>query len=334
MLAVSLVCLATLFTWIAVLCTNRLSRLRLRAHPRANAFAMIALAVVGGVFPVRQALHWLNARQAAEEKSAHTIVLDSARTLSGIDMPVGTRLLVRLEGRPDTFETATFPRPIPVAGIPVASLQRYLAKADSQDYRPTGASASLPEDETADGWRCSRGHKVEFKAADDGTLRFSSCHLAAGNTLNGQPLPAGTWVSLRQGARPASDFHHVDGWLLRTDGSEPSTVHDMPLLKAELRLDSARKLVWFEGSLGKEYTLGPMTYPTGTRVATASAKIAAAKPGDMVFSPSRGRSAGRSDGDDVPAGQSVLQASDGTVRAVMSNHAAGVLDVASIGMNP
>ena len=35
MLAVSLVCLATLLTWIAVLCTNRLARTRLRARPRS-----------------------------------------------------------------------------------------------------------------------------------------------------------------------------------------------------------------------------------------------------------------------------------------------------------
>jgi hypothetical protein len=334
MLAVSLVCLATLLTWIAVLCTNRLARMRLRARPRFNAMAMLALAVIGGIFPARLALRWIDTSQAAAEKAAHTMVLDAPRTLTGIAMPAGTRLLVHVAGRPDTFESARFPTPVPVAGIPVASLERYLARSGLREFRATGASATLPEDETADGWRCGRGHKVEFKADDDGTLRFSSCHLAAGSQLEGKPLPAGTWVALRHGARPASDFRHVDGWLLRTDGSEPSMVGGMPLLKAELRLDRARKLVWYEGSLGKEYALGPMTYPTGTRVATASATVAGAKPGDLVFSPSRGRSAVRNDGDDVPSGQSVLQAPDGTVRAVMSNRAAGVLDVASIGTTP
>ncbi|ARP87992.1 hypothetical protein [Bordetella genomosp. 9] len=333
-LAVSLVCLATLLTWIAVLCTNRIARLRLRAHPRANAAAMLVLALVGGIFPVRQAVHWFEARQAAEKQAAHTLVLDAPRTLDGIAMPAGTRLLLHQRGRPESYETAHFPRPVPVDGIAVASLQRYLAKSDANTFRAIGASGVLPEDEIADGWRCSRGHKVEFKAADDGRLRFTSCHLAGGNTLDGQPLPAGTWVALRQGARPASDFRHVDGWLLRTDGSEPSIVAGMPLLKAELRLDRDRRLVWFEGSLGKEYALGPMTYPTGTRVATASATLEGARPGDLVFSPSRGRAAGRNDGDDVPAGQSVLQAADGAVRAVMSNRAAGVLDFASIGVTP
>jgi hypothetical protein len=334
MLTVSLVCLATLLTWIAMLCTNRLARLRLRAHPRVNVAAMLTLAVVGGLFPGRLALRWLDDRQAAEDQAAHTIVLDKPDTLAGIDMPTGTRLRVRLPGRPDTFASAAFPHPVLVAGIPVAGLERYLAKSGAQEFRATGASATLPEDENADGWRCARGHKVEFKATGDSALRFSSCHLATGNLLGGQPLPAGTWVALRHGARPASDFQHVDGWLLRTDGSESSTVAGMPLLKAELRLDRDRKLVWFEGSLGKEYALGPMTYPTGTRVTTASATVQGAKPGDLVFSPSRGRSAGRNDGDDVPAGQSVLQAADGTVRAVMSNRAAGVLDVASIGVTP
>ncbi|CAM3591688.1 SAF domain-containing protein [Bordetella sputigena] len=334
MLAVSLVCLATLLTWIAVLCTNRLARLRLRARPRMNAVAMLALAVIGGIFPARLALHWLDGRQAAAEEAAHTMILDGPRPLGGVDMPAGTRLLVRVAGQPDTFEAARFPRPVPVAGIPVIGLQRYLAKSGSREYRATGASGTLPVDETADGWRCTRGHKVEFKPAEDGTLRFSSCHLAAGNQLDGKSLPAGTWVALRQGARPASDFQHVDGWLLRTDGSEASMIAGMPLLKADLRLDRARKLVWFEGSLAQEYVLGPMTYPAGTRVATAGAAVAGAKPGDLVFSPSRGRSAGRDDGDDVPSGKSVLQAPDGTVRGVMSNRAAGVLDVASIGSTP
>lgn len=334
MLAVSLVCLATLLTWIAVLCTNRLARTRLRARPRSNAVAMLALAIVGGIFPARLALHWFDTRQAAADQAAHTLVLDASRTLAGIDMPAGTRLLVRLPGRPDTFEMAYFPRPVPVGGIPVNSLERYLAQSGVREFRATGASGALPEDESADGWRCTRGHKVEFKADDNGALRFSSCHLAAGNTVDGQPLPAGTWVALRHGPRPATDFQHVDGWLLRTDGSEPSMVAGMPLLKADLRLDRARKLLWFEGSLGKEYTLGPMTYPAGTRVATASATVAGAKLGDLVFSPSRGRSAGRNDGDDVPSGQSVLQSPDGSVRGVMSNRAAGVLDVASIGTTP
>ncbi|ANN68762.1 hypothetical protein [Bordetella bronchialis] len=334
MLAVSLVCLATLLTWIAVLCTNRLARMRLRARPRSNAVAMLALAVLGGIFPVRLALRWMDGHQAAADKAAHTVVLDGPRTLGGIDMPAGTRLLVRLEDRPDTFEAAHFPGPVPVGGIPVVSLERYLAKSGVQQFRATGASGTLPGDEAADGWRCARGHKVEFKPDEDGRLRFSSCHLAAGNTVGGQSLPAGTWVALRHGARPASDFQHVDGWLLRTDGSDPSMVAGMPLLKADLRLDRQRKLVWFEGSLASEYDLGPMTYPAGTRVATAGAAVAGAKPGDMVFSPSRGRSASRNDGDDVPSGQSVLQAPDGTVRAVMSNRAAGVLDVASIGTTP
>jgi hypothetical protein len=332
-LAVSLICLATLLTWIAILCTNRVARLRLRIRPRRRIAAMLVLAVIGGVFPARQASRWLDDQRAARRDAAHTVVLDEARTLGGIAMPAGTRLLLRVPGRPDTFESATFPTPVPVAGIAVTGLQRYLAKAGDQDYRATGASATLAQDETVEGWRCGRGHKVEFKADND-ALRFSSCHLAAGNTVDGQPLPAGTWVSLRQGARPASDFRHVDGWLLRTDGSEAAVVADMPLLKAELRLDRDRKLVWFEGSLGKEYVLGPMTYPTGTRVATAGAALAGVQAGDLVFSPSRGRSADRNDGDSVQAGQSVLQARDGTVRAVMSNRAAGVLDFASIGVTP
>jgi hypothetical protein len=334
MLAVSLICLATLLTWIAVLCTNRLARLRLRARPRTGAAAMLALAMLGAIFPARQAARWLDQRQAAQRQAAHTMVLDQGRTLAGIAMPAGTRLLVRVPGQLDTFETAAFPQPVSVAGIAVTGLDRYLAKAGDQEYRVTSASATLADDQTAEGWRCSRGHRVELKAGEAGVLRFSSCHLAQGNTVDGQAVPAGTWASLRYGERPASDFQHVDGWLLRTDGSEPYVIAGMPLLKAELRLDASRRLVWFEGSLGQEYVLGPMTYPPGTRVGTAGAALAGVRPGDLVFSPSRGRSADRNDGDNVQAGQSVLQGRDGTVRAVLSNRAAGVLDFASIGLTP
>ena len=89
-----------------------------------------------------------------------------------------------------------------------------------------------------------------------------------------------------------------------------------------------------EGLLARDTTLGAMTYPPGTRVLTATPRLPGAQPGDLLFSPSRGRSARRDGGEDVAAGSSVLQAPDGTVRSVLSNREAGVLDVAAMRMTP
>lgn len=335
MLAASLICLATLLTWVAVLCTTRAARMRVREHPRKSLAAMGMLALVGVIFPAGQTSRWLAAREAAQDEAAHTMVLDTAQELGGIAMPPGTRLRLRVAGQAPSFVMARFPGVATVGGARVIQVTRYLQDAGHDNYSVTGASATIVQDQAIDGWRCGRGHKVEFRtsAADD-KLHFSSCHLATGNAVDGHAIPAGTWVTQRGGAVPATDPRMTEGWLLRTDGSEAVMVHNMPLLKADLRLDPQRHLVSFEGTLGKEVTLGPMTYPTGTRVGSAGATLAGAQADDLIFSPSRGRSARREGGEDVAAGNSVLQGQDGNVRSVMPNRAAGVLDFASIGLTP
>jgi hypothetical protein len=332
LLAVSLACLATLLTWIAMLCSTPSARQRVREHPLRSLVFMGLLSLLGAIFPAQEIFRWLQARQAEHTEAAHVLVLDSARVIQGIALPAGTKLRVRVPGQPDTFQNAEFPAPTDIAGVQVTQLSRYQVRG-STPPRTSGASAVIAADQDVDGWRCSRGHKVEFHQGSKG-LQFTSCHLAAGAAVGGQPVPAGTWVSLRSGNKPATGSQDTDGWLLRSDGSEAVMATGIPLLKADLRLDRDRKLVSFEGTLGKEYLLGPMTYPSSTRVATAAPTLASAQQGDLVFSPSRGRSARRADGQDVPAGQSVLQGRDGTVRAVLQNRAAGVLDFTSIGSTP
>ncbi|CFM05337.1 membrane protein [Bordetella pertussis] len=108
----------------------------------------------------------------------------------------------------------------------------------------------------------------------------------------------------------------------------------LPLLKVDMTLDDRRQVAGFEGLLARELTLGEMTYPTGTRVASAPAGLAQAQAGDLLFSPSRGRAARRGAGTEIVAGKSVLQAPDGTVRAVLANRDAGVLDFAAVRMAP
>ncbi|WP_233234129.1 hypothetical protein [Bordetella sp. LUAb4] len=334
MLVASLICLATLLTWIAVLCTTPAARLRVREHPRKCLLAMGVLALVGAIFPAGQAQRWLAARATAADLARRSVVLEHAAELGGIAMPANTRLVLKTPGQLADFELARFPADVTLDGARISQLRRYV-RGEGAAATVIGASAHIAQDQDIGGWRCSHGHMVEFRvAAADGKLHFSSCHLAAGNQIDKQPIPAGTWASLRSGTTAASDPRLAEGWLLRTDGSEAMQVQGLPMIKVELRLDTKRQLQSFEGALAQPLTLGPMTYPPGTRVATASTTLVGALPGDLIFSPSRGRSAKREGGQDVAAGNSVLQAPDGKVRSVLTNRAAGVLDYASIGLTP
>jgi len=359
-LAVSLVCLATLLTWVILLCVNSEARARVRARPRFSLVSMGLLTAAGAVFPAGHAARWIEAREAAAVEARHTMVLTQAATVDGLSLPAGTQLRVLEPGRLDTFQQARFAAPVAVAGVPVLRLTRYLEETDAHGWRVTGVSARLAADATIARWHCAASHQIELRStAANGGLQFSSCHLAAGNPTPPQAietppvntratagaragvaagqratLPSGTWVSLRDGTALASDPARASGWLLHTDGSEAVDVVGLPLHKADLRLDLSRRLTSFEGALARELVLGPMTYPAGTRVASATPALHGAQPGDLVFSPARGRSAQRRDGAPVTAGHSVLQSPTGNVRAVLANRAAGVLDFAGIGSAP
>jgi len=324
-LVLSLVCLSTLLTWLAKLAVDRGARRWLREHRRLGPAMMAVLAVAGGIFPYQHVSLWLATQRDLRDEQARRAVLDAGRRLAGIDMPRGTVLRLGEAGQLDSFVQADFPAQVEVGGLLARQLFRYPRPADGAGPARESWSLALSADQPVQGWTCSRGHRAELVLDASGRPRFDSCHLAAGNMLDGQPLPAGTWLDLRQDAPPR--------WLLRTDGSEPAVVAGMPLLKADISVDDRHDVASFEGLLAQELTLGPYTYPTGTRAASA-AGVAGAQPGDLLFSPPRGRSARREGQADVAAGHSVLQAPDGTVRAVLGNRQAGVLDVATMQIGP
>jgi hypothetical protein len=333
LMAVSLACLSTLLTWLAVLATSRGARLWLVDHRRRGTILMALLALVGGIFPYQQLSQWLEAQRDARLGASLDRVLDQPTRLAGVDMPAGTVLRLATAGDPASFDRATFPdgHPATVQGISATRLFHYPATS----RQPETLSAEIARDQAQDGWLCAHGHRVEFVLLG-GQPRFASCHLAIGNTLNQQPIPPGAWLKVDDAARasapdPASP---APRWLLRAEGSEPLTVAGMPLLKVDMTLDAQRRLLAFEGLLGRESTLGGITYPTGTRLLTAGPRVPGVQPGDLLFSPSRGRSARQADGKEIAAGMSVLQAPDGNVRAIRSNREAGVLDVAAMRTAP
>ncbi|HEY0294559.1 MAG TPA: hypothetical protein VGC69_04385 [Bordetella sp.] len=323
-MAVSLACLSTLLTWVTRLAIDRQSRLWLRAHRHLGPALMTALAVAGGLFPYQQMSLWLAAQRDTREAQARRTVLDQAQLIAGIAMPAGTILLLDLPKRLDSFVQADFPQAVAVAGLQARQVFRHVRPGGGSLPARETWSVALAADQAAQGWTCSRSHRVEL-VIDHDKPRFDSCHLAAGNTLDGQPLPAGTWLAWRQASPPR--------WLLSIEGSEAAQIEHLPLLKADVIVDGPSHIVSFEGLLAQETKLGDMIYPTGTRAGSAL-NVPGAKPGDLLFSPPRGRSARRAGQSDVQSGNSVLQAPDGTVRLVLNNRQAGVLDVATMRIGP
>ncbi|CAB3704541.1 hypothetical protein [Achromobacter pestifer] len=332
LMAASLACLATLLTWLAVLATTRSARLWLGEHRRIGSTVMTFLALVGAIFPYQQLSLWLSAQRDAQADASRKTTLAQATRLAGVDMPAGTVLSLTQPGDLASFDRAVFPEahPAPVQGVAATQLFRYAATPK----QPEALSAEIARDQAQEGWLCTHGHRIEF-VMQGGEPRFASCHLAIGNTLDQQPVPPGTWLKVDPAVRGTpQDTAGTTRWLLRSEGSEALNLRQMPLLKVDARLDGQRHLLDFEGLLARETSLGIMTYPPGTRVLAANPRLPNAQPGDLLFSPSRGRSARRNGGEDVAAGQSVLQAPDGTVRRVLSNRDAGVLDVADMRIGP
>lgn len=338
LMAASLACLATLLTWLAVLATTRSARLWLGDHRRVGTTLMTFLALVGAIFPYQQFSLWFAAQRDAQADADRKTTLAHATRLAGVDMPAGTVLSLTRPGELASFDRAVFPetQPAPVLGVNATQLFRYAATPK----QPETLSVEIARDQAQEGWLCAHGHRLEFVMLG-GQPRFSSCHLAIGNTLDKQPVPAGTWLKVDEAARgtPLDTGANASSitnprWLLRTEGSDALNLHQMPLLKVDMRLDAQRRMLNFEGLLAREAILGSMTYPPGTRVLSAPPRLPGAQPGDLLFSPSRGRTARREGGEEVSAGNSVLQAPDGTVRSVLSNREAGVLDVAAMRMAP
>jgi hypothetical protein len=328
LMAVSVLCLTTLLTWMVRLCTSVEARLHARAHPRSAAALLALLVIPGSIYPMSRWLDWRQTRAQQADRAAHTLTLTSSTLVDGIALPAGTKLLLSRPGDPDTYQSAEFPPNTSIFGLDAHRINRYKHRVG--DSLPAGSvtiSMELTSDQTIDGWRCTHRHSVEFALPKGSPAQFKSCNLGADNLLEKNPIPEGGWV-----ASKATDG--VAGWLLRTEGRDAIVIAGLPLLKAEAKLDSTRHITAFDGQLARETVLGKLTYPGGTGVRLATPGTGGAMAGDLIFSPARGRAALRMGGVNVPPDNSVLQAPDGTVRSVMSNRSLGVTDVADLQSAP
>ena len=181
LMAVSLACLSTLLTWLAILATSRGARLWLGDHRRGGTLLMALLAVVGGIFPYQQLSQWLVAQREARLGASLNLVLAQPTRLAGLDMPAGTALRLATPGEPASFDRATFPegQPVTVQGVSATRLFHYPATS----RQPETLSVEIARDQALDGWLCAHGHRLEFVLLG-GQPRFASCHLAIGNTLS------------------------------------------------------------------------------------------------------------------------------------------------------
>lgn len=324
-LAISLICLSTLLTWVVWLAITPASRHSLRGRLRLAAALMAGMAAIGSIYPYHLVTSWLASQRALRHAQAHSDILQAGQTVAGVAMPAGTVLQLREPGQPGTFAWARFPQPVEVHGLQVSSIRRHISSARADAPSRETWSVALTGDQVVQGWICSHRHPVDLAIGQDGKPRFNDCYLAEGNKLEGQPLPMGTWLDRQQ--------DDPQRWLLSIDGSEAATIAHFPLLKADVVIDAQSRIVSFKGLLARQAKLGDVTYPIGTRVATAL-NVPGAQAGDLLFSPPRSRAAQYKNHNDVQAGTSVVQTPGGEVRLLIDNRQAGVVDAATIRIGP
>jgi hypothetical protein len=324
LMAVSVLCLTTLLTWVMRLCTSLEARLHARAHPRSAAVFLALLIIPGSIYPVSRWLDWRQTRAQQADRAAHTLTLTSTTLVDDIALPAGTKLLLIRPNDPDTYQRAEFPPHTSIFGLDAHRINRYKHRVgDSLPAGPVTISMELTSDQIVDGWRCTHRHSVEFALPKGSPAQFKSCNLGADNLLAKNPIPEGGWVT----SRAAGD---AAGWLLRTEGRDAIVIAGLPLVKAEAKLDPARHITAFNGQLARETVLGKLTYPGGTGVRLATPGTGGAMAGDLIFTPARGRPALRREGVNIPPDNSILQAPDGTVRGVVPNRSLGVTDLADL----
>jgi hypothetical protein len=280
-----------------------------------------------------QVTHEIDRQQAARH-----ITLTQPATVGGIDMPVGTRLIVEIAGDMESFSHAEFPHPVTAYGVEAITLNRDISiDYDDKTFVTRGSHATAVSVKGAgrqevQGWWCDAAEFIQFEVRPDGRLKdFGHCLLADGNQVGDLAIPKGATLRLNEGTVYGDGFRDDDYWKIQLADDQVMHLFQLPLKQPELMLDRQRNLLGFDqASLACETSLGPMTYPAGTRVESAGRGLRDKYPRTWVFSPQAGAVARYRGHADVPHGMSVVQTAQGDVAAVMPNQDAGIMFFASI----
>lgn len=360
LMAASFCGLAGLVCWLAMLAVSPRRRTAFRAAPVKRGVGLLLVVLLSA--PALAYLYVMREidQQFAREAAARRMTLTQAARIGAIDMPAGTRLTLRRAGEPETFTLAEFAQPVPVGGVPATRVTRELTdEYDSKTYAIAGTYATSlavtgAGTQSVDGWRCDAARGVTFDTARDGTLsRMAHCVLAPGNRVampsRGKAdaasspggggtdpvspgreqasiaLPGGSDLRASSGNRYVDGFTDADRWEVEPPADTVLRIAGLALRDPLIRLDGERR--YFElssGTLPCDLVLGEMHYPAGTQVRSAPRNWRDKHPEAWVFSPWNGQPARRDGHADVGLTQSVVQAPDGTVLAVVDSDSVGV----------
>ena len=296
--------------------------IRLASSPTARATArqhwlrttLVYSLLIALAFPSVWMSVWVYQRQAEQEagRAAINIKLDAPTRLGGLDLPAGTQLRLGEPHVLESFVDAEFPAPILVHGV--------LTRRMSRDTRgrDTMLMVAAEKDTVFDGWHCQASPNELYGAlhvvvpSDGSPLRLEECRTAAGNLLDGHPVPVNS--TLR-----AISWRQEDGrWRISALPEAVMVLRGVPVFRVRFLLDEARRLHFVEhAELACRLSLGEFTYPAGTEIESAGGTWRTRAPDAWAFITTPERQALRN-GEPVEGGARVVQSADGRLQEVVS----------------
>jgi len=324
-----------LLGWALVLTVSRGARRMVRKYWKTSALLCLVLLVPFSFYAWFQAMMWQLDREIERGEAARNVTLQQTTTVSGVEMPAGTRLKLQDEGKLETYVEASFPQAVSMLGVEATWARRYLdAEYEKETYALLGRhprsvilrGAGVQE---VQGWRCDATQEIKFDVTPDGAIRaFEECVLAEGNRAGGLEIAPGAVLRGSDGTVYVDGSRDADRWRVEVNGTTAVQLFGLYLSRPSLYLDASREVLRVtDAELACSTPFGGLTYAPGTQFKTARRKAAGELepyPGILVFSPWNGQSAKRPGHENVPEGQSVMQTLQGEVIDVVENEAAGV----------
>lgn len=306
--------------WLTVRLHPRARRWRQR-HRRAAMWLSAGLGVLFVPYVAWQALGLWALVSGVRQQAALQVTLEAPVRVAGIDMPAGSKLVLKEKDRLESFERAAFPTPVSAYGFQASAVRRFLYLGEEgRHYYPQRLRMTLAGDQAWGGWHCAGDQPLTADLDRDGTPEWvSGCVLAAGNRLDGAPLPAASALRASQGTMYANGHRDPDRWLVDMPKGEAVPVAGA-VLQGRVYLDAEHRPVRAEGTLDEAFALGTLSYPEGTRLRV---RFKAGRPVSWWFNPVGDRAARRDDGRPVGADQAVHQDQEGRVLEITDPQNAG-----------